>query len=221
MDLLELADWRRALADLYAEVRQLARRDPVAAHARWRMVREMMYRQHAQSPVPADQRGQYCGLYFPYNPDVRFEVRVKPPDVPDPALDAARGTRPGTPTSAWEAAIPTSSGVDTKLLRLGTARIPFTEGLRVLTVFWMSGYSGGLYLPFGDATNGAETYHAGRYLLDGAKSADLGGESERTLIMDFNFAYQPSCAFDPRWACPLTPRENRLDIAIRAGERLT
>ena len=85
----------------------------------------------------------------------------------------------------------------------------------------MEGYAGGLFLPFRDATNGVETYGAGRYLLDGAKGADLGGDVARaTLILDFNFAYQPSCAFDPRWACPLAPPENRLDIQVRAGERI-
>jgi uncharacterized protein (DUF1684 family) len=85
----------------------------------------------------------------------------------------------------------------------------------------MAGYAGGLFLPFRDATNGTETYGAGRYLLDAAKSADLGGDPERrSLILDFNFAFQPSCAFDPRWSCPLSPPENRLDLRIEAGERL-
>jgi uncharacterized protein (DUF1684 family) len=90
-----------------------------------------------------------------------------------------------------------------------------------VALYWMAGYAGGLFLPFRDATNGAETYGAGRYLLDAAKSADLGGDAGRgSLVLDFNFAFQPSCAFDPRWACPLAPPENRLDVAIRAGERL-
>ena len=85
----------------------------------------------------------------------------------------------------------------------------------------MAGYAGGLFIPFRDATNGTETYGAGRYLVDAAKSADLGGDpATGTLILDFNFAFQPSCAFDPRWACPLAPPENRLEIPIRAGERL-
>ncbi len=86
----------------------------------------------------------------------------------------------------------------------------------------MAGYAGGLFIPFRDATNGHETYAAGRYLVDAAKSADLGGDPAKgTLIVDFNFAVQPSCAFDPRWACPLAPPENRLDLPIRAGERLS
>ena len=105
--------------------------------------------------------------------------------------------------------------------RIGSVQLPFPEGSRRLSVFWMDGYAGGLFLPFRDATNGVETYGAGRYLLDGAKGADLGGDVARaTLILDFNFAYQPSCAFDPRWACPLAPPENRLDIQVRAGERI-
>jgi len=85
----------------------------------------------------------------------------------------------------------------------------------------LRGYGGGLFLPFRDATNGETTYAAGRYILDTAKGADLGGDPSRaTLIVDLNFAYQPSCAFDPRWACPLAPPENRLDVAIEAGERI-
>jgi hypothetical protein len=85
----------------------------------------------------------------------------------------------------------------------------------------MAGYAGGLFVPFRDATGGTETYAAGRYLLDGAKGADLGGDPDRgTLIVDLNFAFQPSCAFDPRRACPLAPSENWLDVPIRAGERL-
>ena len=68
------------------------------------------------------------------------------------------------------------------------------------------GYAGGLFVPFRDATNGTETYGAGRYLVDAAKSADLGADAETgALTLDFNFAYQPSCAFDPRWALPARP----------------
>ena len=88
-------------------------------------------------------------------------------------------------------------------------------------MYWLEDYAGGLFLPFRDATGGRETYGGGRYLLDGAKSADLGGDPARgTLVLDFNFAYHPSCAFDDRWACPLAPAENWLDLPVRAGERL-
>ena len=106
--------------------------------------------------------------------------------------------------------------------RFGWVDVPFPAGQRRLALYWLEGYAGGLFLSFRDATSGVETYGGGRYLLDAAKSADLGGDvTTGTLILDFNFAYQPSCAFDPRWVCPLTVPENRLDLPIRAGERLT
>ena len=85
----------------------------------------------------------------------------------------------------------------------------------------MRGYAGGLFLPLLDATNGVETYGAGRYLLDAAKSADLGGDAAAgTLVVDANFAFQPSCAFDPHWACPLAPPGEPVPARIEAGERL-
>ena len=83
----------------------------------------------------------------------------------------------------------------------------------------MRQYGGGLFLPFRDATSGEQTYGGGRYLLDGAKSADLGGTDGR-LVLDFNFAYHPSCVHDPRWSCPLAPPANTLPFAVEAGERL-
>ncbi len=211
---LALADWRRRIAELYAEVRHLALTDPPAAHAHWREVRERLYRDHVESPLPPAERPGFRAHHFPYDPGVRFEVAVDAQPVAPPAAAAAGLTLP-------------NSGTDVLAFRrVGVLEIPFAGAPRRLSLFWMEGYAGGLFLPFRDATNGQETYGAGRYLLDGAKGADLGGTVERggnpgrTLVLDFNFAYQPSCAFDPRWACPLAPPENRLDVAIRAGERL-
>ena len=89
-----------------------------------------------------------------------------------------------------------------------------------LTVFWLEGYAGGLFLPFADATNGTSTYGGGRYLLDTAKGADLGVDGDGRLVVDLNFAYHPSCAFDARWTCPLAAAGNRLGVEVRAGERL-
>ncbi len=66
-----------------------------------------------------------------------------------------------------------------------------------------------------------ETYGGGRYLLDTIKSADLGSDIDTaTVVLDFNYAYHPSCAYDPRWVCPLAPPDSRLPIAIEAGEQL-
>ena len=83
-----------------------------------------------------------------------------------------------------------------------------------LPVFWMAGYAGGIFVPFRDATSGNETYGAGRYLFDTVKGADQGGDyARRELVLDFNLAYHPSCAYDPKWNCPLAPPESRLSAA--------
>ncbi len=87
-----------------------------------------------------------------------------------------------------------------------------------LTLFWVEGYGGGLFLPFKDATAGVETYSGGRYLYDTIKGADLGAD-ETEIVLDFNFAYNPSCAYDSRWVCPLSPPENTLPIKVTAGEQ--
>ncbi|MCI0582706.1 MAG: DUF1684 domain-containing protein [Chloroflexi bacterium] len=211
---LELADWRRRIAALYAEVRERAAGDPRAAWERWRAVRETLYREHHQSPVPAAERAAFRARHWPYDPELRFEVAVEVgADVRPAEAPTGSGLQPPF--------LPMSAGEGLDFARVGRVAIPFPAGQQTLELFWMAGYAGGLFLPFRDATNGHETYGAGRYLLDGAKGADLGGDAATgRLTLDFNFAFQPSCAFDPRWACPLAPPENRLDIRIEAGERL-
>ena len=208
-DPLELADWRRQLAELYADVRAFATEGPEVAWRHWLETRERLYRTHPQSPVPLADRPTFRVRHWAYDPALRFEL---------PLEADASGSGAAEPLIALP-----NSGADTLAFqRIGRLTVPFSAGARSLSLFWMEGYAGGLFLPFRDTTNDAETYGAGRYLLDSAKSADLGGDPERgTLIVDFNFAYQPSCAFDPAWACPLAPTENRLDGPIRAGERLT
>jgi uncharacterized protein (DUF1684 family) len=209
---LQLADWRRRVAALYAEVRTLAATDPRAAWDRWRAVREELYRTHPQSPVPESERAAFRAHHWPYRHDLRFEVRVER-EVEATSMAPALG-------SIAPIALPSSvGGAELSFTRFGTVSIPFPAGERTLAVYWLAGYAGGIFLPFRDTTNGVETYGAGRYLLDGAKSADLGGTDDG-LVLDFNFAYHPSCAFDPKWACPLAPPENRLDIRVEAGERL-
>lgn len=209
---LELADWRRRVSTLYAEVRAGAATDPRAAWDHWRAVREHLYRDHPRSPVPEASRAAFRAAHWPYNPALRFEVPVE--GLGAAPLRAPVGIAPAL-------ALPMSTGTPLEFARLGRVTIPFPAGTRSLELFWMAGYAGGLFLPFRDATNGTATYGAGRYLLDAAKSADLGGDPARgTLILDFNFAFQPSCVFDPRWACPLAPPSNRLDLPIEAGERI-
>ena len=210
-DRLSLADWRRRVATLYAEVRAMSATDPAAALAHWRAVRERLFREHPQSPVPAAARAGFRARHFDHDPRLRFHAVVEPAPPPEPG--------------ALPLELPNSGADSLSFSRVGRVRLPFPDGERMLSVFWMAGYAGGIFLPFRDATNGTETYGAGRYLVDAAKGADLGAApgadpGSWALILDFNFATQPSCAFDPRWACPLAPPENRLDLEIRAGERL-
>jgi uncharacterized protein (DUF1684 family) len=209
-DRLWLADWRRLVAELYAEVRATAAADPAAAWALWRAGREALFRDHPQSPVPAGERLAFRARHWPYDPALRFLVTLEPPvEAPPAAATNALLT------------LPNSGSESPAFRRAGILTLPLPAGTRRLAVYWMEGYAGGLFLPFRDATNGDTTYGAGRYVLDTAKGADLGGDpAAGTLVVDLNFAYHPSCAFDPRWACPLAPPENRLDVAIEAGERL-
>ena len=236
---LDLADWRRRVAGLYAEIRRLSEADVPAALALWRSTREALYREHPSSPLPVDRRAAFRASHFDHDPTLRFEVTVEPGAAADPRPSTAApiwssGGGPSPFESAGVPAIdfaraaavelPVSAGGSMSFRRIGSVSVPFAEGPRRLGVFWMAGYAGGIFIPFRDATNGETTYGAGRYLVDGAKAADLGAApgpepSNWALILDFNFAFQPSCAFDPRWACPLAPPENRLEIAIRAGER--
>ena len=210
-DRLSLADWRRRVFTLYAEVRAMAATDPATALSHWRAVRERLFREHPQSPVPADARADFRALHFDHDPLLRFHAVVEPAPAPEP------GDLP--------LELPNSGADSLSFGRIGRVRLPFPEGERTLSVYWMAGYAGGIFIPFRDGTNGVTTYGAGRYLVDGAKGADLGAapgpdSSDWVLVLNFNFATQPSCAFDPRWACPLAPPENRLDLDVRAGERL-
>lgn len=225
---LSLADWRRCVAALYVEVRRHLPTDPDAALDGWRRGREDLYRSHPQSPVALANRATFQALHFATDAGLRFEVHVEPDEpiaAPTHAVSPT-GVVPlgfGAPLgfAAPLLQLPVSGGGVMGLRRIGFVTVPFPAGQRRLGLFWMEGYAGGLFLPFRDATNGHETYGAGRYLLDAAKSADLGGDVARgTVVLDFNFAYQPSCAFDPQWACPLAPPENWLDIPVRAGERI-
>jgi uncharacterized protein len=207
-DRLTLSDWRRRVAALYVEVRAMAASDPAVALAHWRTAREWLFREHPQSPLPVADRAGFRARHFDHDPRLRFTVPVERAPADDPA--------------ALPLELPNSGSDSLSFRRIGLVRLPFPDGEQRLSVFWLAGYTGGLFIPFRDATNGRETYGAGRYLVDAAKSHDLGvDETTGQLILDFNFATQPSCAFDPRWACPLAPPENRLDIAVRAGERLT
>jgi uncharacterized protein (DUF1684 family) len=195
---MELADWRRKVNELYAAIR--AGIDPESAWAVWKQERDGLYRSHSQSPIPAAERGDATAPeYYPYDPALRTLADI----------DAADGATFELPDSAAGHMIAE---------RAGTARFLLHGEQRSLSVFWLLDYAGGFFVSFRDATSGTATYGAGRYVLDTAKGADLGTTGGR-VVLDFNFAYQPSCSYDPRWSCPLPPRENWLTIPIRGGER--
>ncbi|MGZ4290484.1 MAG: DUF1684 domain-containing protein [Gaiellaceae bacterium] len=199
MNELELLDWKRRVFELYAEVRTAS--DPADAWRHWRDVRDELFRTHPQSPLTLDVRGRFSHLeYFAYDSSLRVLADVEP---------AAAEVRQ----------IAGSAGSSTAFRRFGHVRFELEGAPQELELLWLEAYGGGVFLPFGDATSGQETYGGGRYLLDTVKGSDLG-EAGGRLVLDFNFAYNPSCSYDPRWACPLTPPANRLAIAVRGGERM-
>jgi uncharacterized protein (DUF1684 family) len=195
---LDLLDWRRAVFDLYARVRADA--DPAAAWRAWRRGRDALFARHPQTPLEADAVPGFAGLpCFPYDPALRVTARVQP-EPPSPRT------------------LRVSTGEPVAGHRFGLAWFRLGEAPLALPVYWLDGYGGGLFLPFADATNGESTYGAGRYLLDTIKGADLGGDGD-ALVLDFNFAYNPSCAYRSSWTCPLPAGESRLSVPVEAGER--
>jgi hypothetical protein len=196
---LELADWRRAVSGLYAAVR--AERDPQAGHALWRAGRDELMRTHPQSPLVKDDPMRDTGVpYWPYDPALRFEAPLLPPE------------------KELTAALPTGEDDVTTLRLVGRVELPEQIG-GSLDVWWLQQYAGGIFLPVRDGTAGGESYGGGRYLLDTAKGADLGG-TDATLVLDFNFLYHPSCRYDPQWSCPLAPRGDWVEAPLRGGERM-
>lgn len=194
-DRLQLADWRRQVAEMYSTIRQL---DPEPGWHVFKGQRDVLFRTHPQSPLPKSDRHHFGGLeYFPYDPQWRLIVPLEPPSSPS-TTDIDLG-----------------SDGNFRLTEIGQVAIRPDASL---SLFWVEGYGGGLFLPFADGTNNVTTYGGGRYLLDGIKGVDLGAQKEH-LILDFNFAYNPSCVYDERWVCPLAPEQNRLPFSVNAGEQ--
>lgn len=198
-----LAHWRRAVAELYADVRAAAGTDPAAAAERFRAAREQLFREHPQSPLPPERRRAWPGFaWHPYDPAWRIVATVD--------HDVAR--------TEFEITLAADGAL--RCARAGVLRFAVGGEAAALTAYWLEGYGGGLWLPFADASNGRATYGGGRYLYDTIKGADLGAGPD-AFSLDFNFAYNPSCAYDARWSCPLSPPENRLPFAVNAGERMS
>ena len=194
---IELLDWKRKVFDLYREIR--ADPDPRSAWRTWRAVRDDLIARHPQSPLDASRRVAFRPAYFDYDPALRVLADVLSVEPADADVPMSRDDEPARFTHFADASFELAG----ELLKLG--------------LYWLEGYGGGVFLSFTDETSGDETYGAGRYLLDTVKGADLGTVDDR-LVLDFNFAFNPSCAYDSRWACPLAPPGNRVPLAVRAGE---
>jgi uncharacterized protein len=198
LDVPALSDWRLRVVELYLA-------PPLEGEEGWeefRRRRDSLFREHSQAPLTDDQRAAFEGLpYFAYRADAVVRCRLGPPEDEEP-LEIDTGGEDGV----------------VRYRRVGRLDTPFGP----LTLFWIEAYGGGLFLPFRDATAGGDSYGGGRYLTDTVKGtfgrgvtlAAEGGEA----TLDFNYSYNPSCAYNSRWACPLAPPENRLSEAVAAGE---
>ena len=174
------------MAEIYADLRRAG----VGADAwlRWTDARRHLLTTHPASPLDAHHRTAVDAVrYFDYDPSWHLVATVYPSeDTPEP-----------DPSTLHEGPSTFTPIGSVTFERVGV-------GHR-LGLFWLQGYGGGLFLPFGDTTNGHTTYGGGRYLLDGAKSADLGSPGPGRLLLDFNFAYHPSCLWGPGLALPTGP----------------
>jgi uncharacterized protein (DUF1684 family) len=193
---LEIADWRRRVFVLYDAIR--AQDDPEEAHELWRIERDDLMARHPATPLLDAGRVLFEGLTIaPYDAAWRYELPILPAEPG--GFEFATGTDGIVPFE-----------------RIGLVEIPDAG---TLDVWRLTTYAGGLFVPVRDALAGSGTYGGGRYLIDTVKGADLGSDPARgTIVLDFNFAYNPSCAYDPMWACPLAQPGNVLPIAVPVGE---
>jgi uncharacterized protein (DUF1684 family) len=190
MQALELTDYRAAVARLYLEATGLAD---------FRARRDELFATHPQSAIPAAERAAFAGLrYFPPNDDAICDADLRPADG---EIEIDTGGPDGV----------------VRYTRAGILETPFGE----LSLWWIAAYGGGLFLPVRDGTSGHDTYGGGRYLTDTVKGTHGRGLQVLTptrVRLDFNYLYNPSCAYDDAWLCPLAPPENRVAAPIRAGE---
>ncbi|MDJ0321630.1 DUF1684 domain-containing protein [Pseudarthrobacter sp. PS3-L1] len=200
---LDIADWRLRTFNLYETVRHVAAENPAEAHSLWRHERDRMFATHPASALSAEDKMSFAGLKTAdYDPIYRFHVPL--------TLEGAGRTM----------SMETGTDGTVDFLRLGTFDLP---ELGQLAVWKIQGYGGGIFVPFRDATAGQTggSYGAGRYLIDTIKGAfhgTRGSNAEITYVLDFNFAYNPSCAYNEAWACPLPGPSNRMAVEIPVGE---
>jgi uncharacterized protein len=204
---MDLYDYRRRVVDLYRERNQatLEGHDPATILQRFRTGRDRLFASHPQSALDEEQRDAFTGLhYFPYNPALCVRAEL------DTGGKAARQQ--------------VSMNASEQMMMSTVGRLHFVVDLQPvsLALYWLEIYGGGLFLPFRDLTCPDQSYGGGRYLFDTVKGSDFlaapGTSGWSPIMLDFNYAYNPSCAYNSRWVCPLAPVENRLHVPIRAGE---
>ena len=196
----QLVDYRQQVYDIYSRVRDQYI-TPEESWLRFRSDQDHLFKNHPQTALTPEQVSEFSSLpYFPYGPAYRFLLPIEP----------LKGQEKVT--------INLQDDGPTLLIPFGQVSFALSGEPVCLTLYWIRAYGGGIFLPFEDSTNGNETYSGGRYLLDTLKGADLGREGDR-LVIDFNFAYNPSCAYNSRWHCPLPPPDNQLAVPIPAGEK--
>jgi uncharacterized protein (DUF1684 family) len=198
-DAIDLVDWRRRVGDLY-------RISGAEAIAEFRRGRDQLFKTHPQSPIEPEERPAFAALTY-FEPDPAYRLKAR--------FEAGAGDMLVIDTGGADGAV--------RYRRAGRLVFELNGEACELTVLSLVQYAGGLFVPFKDATSGHETYGGGRYLFDTAKNTDglvlEVAPGSQDVTIDFNYAYNPSCVYSPRWACPLAPPENVLKIAIRAGEQ--
>ncbi|HYH77785.1 MAG TPA: DUF1684 domain-containing protein [Arthrobacter sp.] len=200
---IDIADWRLRTFALYETVRKISVESPAEAHSYWRHERDRMFATHPASALTAQGKAHFSGLKTSdYDPIYRFHVPL--------TMEGA----------GREMSVETATDGVVSFVRLGTFDLP---EMGQLAVWKFLGYGGGIFVPFRDATAGQPggSYGAGRYLIDTIKGAFLGVHGSGAgaeFVLDFNFAYNPSCAYNEAWVCPLAGPSNRLAVDIPAGE---
>ena len=162
----------------------------------FRKSKDQFFAKDPHSPLTPEQRRAFTGLsYYQENPELRFVLAIE--ELPYQQKEAIE--------------MLTSTGESQLHLRWGTISFIVDGQSAELTVYRaMEGEE--FFLPFADTTNGKESYGAGRYL-------DLVPLEDERILVDFNYAYNPYCAYNPHWSCPIPPVENRLQAPIQGGEK--
>jgi uncharacterized protein (DUF1684 family) len=204
---LQLYDFRLRVAAMYRKRNDElhAGSDPKDVWEQFWLERSRIFASHSQSALDDEQKARFMGIdVFPYDNDLVVDAEVE------------------TDVALQRLEIPTSGEESMSMTLVGQIGFELTGKAQQLSLYWIDVYGGGLFLPFRDAS--PSTYGGGRYLIDTVKGSDFlplaGSPLNHRVRLDFNYAYNPSCAYHHRWVCPLAPPGNRLAIEIEAGEKI-